>query len=153
MSSRRNRHDSQREATWAASDIRDDLPSEPGRTRHLRRFFGGGALNRRPPSPSPGVRFLQCFMIGTHGSNTTPAGVDRHAHHFYGLLLHCYAHCLLRRGRKELTRNECVASLELLVLARPARNAFHRSRTPPPPAEIGVHPNTRQSETFWLRSS
>lgn len=106
--------------------------------RHLGRSFGGGALDGRPPAVSPGVRFPRCVISGTHGSKTKLAALDRHTHHFYGLLLHCYAYGLLRRGRRELTRSELVAPLNLLVLARPDRNAFHGSRTRPPPAEISA---------------
>jgi hypothetical protein len=45
---------------------------------------------------------------------------------------------LLRRGKRELTRSEWVAPVNLLVLARPGRNAFHRSRTRPPPAKTSA---------------
>ena len=128
----------QREASGAASEMRDDLSSEPRRTRHLRRFFGGGALDGRPLALRPGGHFLRCVMLGTHGPKTKLADLGRHTHHFYGLLLHCDAHRLLRRGRRELTRSERVAPLNLLVLARLGRNAFHRARILPPPTETSA---------------
>jgi hypothetical protein len=87
---------------------------------------------------SSGGRFLRSVMPGTHRPKTKLADLDQHTHHFYGLLIHCHAHRLLRRGRRDLTRYERVAGLKLLVLARPGRNAFHRSRTFLPPAEISV---------------
>ena len=86
----------QREASRAASEIWDDLSLGTRRPRHLRRFFGGGALEGQPSALTPGVRFRRCVMLGTHGPKTKLADLDRHTHHFYELFLHCYAHCLLR---------------------------------------------------------
>src|SRR5215470_7306454 len=45
----------QREGSGAASHMRENLPLGPRRTRHLRKPFGGVALDRGPRALSPGV--------------------------------------------------------------------------------------------------
>jgi len=55
MCTRGNRNRSQPEASWAAPLMWNDLPLGPRRTRHLRRRFGYGELDKRPRALNPRV--------------------------------------------------------------------------------------------------